>query len=686
MQTSPSSQRSSTPLSGNAPDDGSRSLDDANSIVLRLDGKGRVISLNAFGQQFFGFPASEIVGRPIVGTIVPEKDHNGNNLAAMINDLLQRPEAHRHQINENRRKSGDAVWVVWSNRAFFDFRGKVTELLCVGNDITDRKTFEAVLESARVQLTATVQAQNAQLQESNRRLKKEMAERKAAEQALKESRDRYRLYSMASTEGILFHANGIAIEVNDALAKLCETPREQLIGMDILHHFVSPEDIESVKRKMAANDGYVYEITALTPSGQRFPAELRSWPGELSGRPCRVVSIRDIRQRKKTERQMIQSQKMEAIGTLASGIAHDFNNMLAGIQGNVEIIRHQLSDRSPHQKRLAFISKIVQRGARLSGQLLGYARGGQTEISLIDLNHLVRESLEMFSHAHRQIDIETRLSSDRPTINGDHTQIEQVLLNLVINAVHAMPTGGRIHIETSTTVLTASDDRDYEIVPGRYAMLSVRDTGHGMDADTRKKIFEPFFTTKPEGQGTGLGLASAYGIVKNHKGYIDVFSKPGAGSQFNVLLPSAQAALQPNPKPEPHAQESAETILLIDDEPDFLDVGRDMLILLGYQVVTATDMTEAEKRLQSADGTVKTVILDMAMPGPGAEMTVTRLRQQAPTVPLLLTSGYGRNGDTVRKLMPYCQGFIPKPFRLTELSNAIRTARNAAPIDRAAPP
>ncbi|BBO93359.1 PAS domain S-box protein [Desulfosarcina ovata] len=234
----------------------------------------------------------------------------------------------------------------------------------------------AVLESARVQLTATVQAQNAQLQESNRRLKKEMAERKAAEQALKESRDRYQLYSMASTEGILFHANGIAIEVNDALAKLCETPREQLIGMDILHHFVSPEDIESVKRKMAANDGYAYEITALTPSGRRFPAELRSWPGELSGHPCRVVSIRDIRQRKKTERKLIHSQKMEAIGTLASGIAHDFNNMLAGIQGNLEIIRHQLSDRSPHQKRLAIIGQIVERGAKLSGQLLGYARGG----------------------------------------------------------------------------------------------------------------------------------------------------------------------------------------------------------------------------------------------------------------------------------------------------------------------
>ena len=251
--------------------------------------------------------------------------------------------------------------------------------------------------------------------------------------------------------------------------------------------------------------------------------------------------MRDITHRKKTERQLIQSQKMEAVGTLAGGIAHDFNNMLAGIQGNVEIIRHQISPQSSHQKRLSIISQIVKRGAKLSGQLLGYARGGQTELCEINLNGLVEDTLEMFGHAQGQITIETRLGPDTPIVSGDRTQIEQVLLNLIINAVHAMPEGGHLVIETQDTVLSTRENRKYEIIPGHYAMLSVRDSGHGMDQETQKQIFEPFFTTKAQGQGTGLGLASTYGIVKNHKGYIDVFSEPGEGSQFNVLLPASDS-------------------------------------------------------------------------------------------------------------------------------------------------
>jgi PAS domain S-box-containing protein len=367
------------------------SLADACCIVLRLDGQGRVIFLNPFGLNFFGYRGAEIIGRHAVGTIIPEKDHSGKDLAAMIDDLLCRPDYYSHQINENRRKNGERVWVVWSNRAYRDKCGKVTDILCVGNDITDRKAFEAVLEAARVQLTTKIQKQNT-------RLKKEVAERKKAQEALAETLDRYRLFSEISTEGILFHDNGIAIEVNDAFADLTECPRDQLIGMNVIDHFVSPGDRKRVRQNIDSNADGVLEINIRASSGRLFPAELRAHPGQLAGRPCRVVSVRDITNRKKTERQLIQSQKMEAVGTLAGGIAHDFNNMLAGIQGNVEIIRHQLSPKSTHQKRLAIISQIVQRGAKLSGQLLGYARGGQTEISEINLNRMVEDTLEMFGH------------------------------------------------------------------------------------------------------------------------------------------------------------------------------------------------------------------------------------------------------------------------------------------------
>ncbi|MBC2709675.1 MAG: PAS domain S-box protein [Desulfosarcina sp.] len=643
---------------------------DASCIVLRLDGEGQVIFLNPFGLDFFGYWESEILGRHAVGTIIPEKDNTGNDLAPMIDDLLHRPDDYSHQINENRRKNGDRVWIAWSNRAFRDETGKVTEILCVGNDITDRKTFETVLEEARVQLTATINEQNTRLQETNARLKNEVEERKKAQQALKESRDWYRLFSKASTEGILFHDDGIAIEVNDAFADLVECPRDQLIGMDIIRHFVSSEDTEQVKQKMASNDEQVYEITARSATGRLFPAELRSRPGELVGRPCRVVTVRDITHRKKTERALIQSQKMEAVSTLAGGIAHDFNNMLAGIQGNVEIIRHQISSQSTHQKHLSIISQIVQRGAKLSGQLLGYARGGQTEICEINLNRLVEDTLDMFGHAQRQITIQTRLNPDTPSIKGDRTQIEQVLLNLMINAGHAMPSGGHLFIETNVTVLSAKENRAYEIIPGRYTMLSVRDTGHGMDQETQKQIFEPFFTTKAQGQGTGLGLASTYGIVKNHKGYIEVYSDLGVGSQFNVLLPAFDstdktAAAMP-------IEKGTETILIVDDEPDFLDVGREMLLLLGYAVITAGGSDEAVARFKEQAGNVKLVVVDMIMPGPAVDDTIRQFKKIDPTVRVLLSSGYSQDGEVARKLMTSCNGFIQKPFRLASLAKKIR--------------
>jgi two-component system cell cycle sensor histidine kinase/response regulator CckA len=470
----------------------------------------------------------------------------------------------------------------------------------------------------------------------------------------------------------------LPIELNDAFADLTECPREQLIGMDVIDRFVSPEDIHQVRQNINSNVEGVYEIKVRSATGRLFPAELRTRPGELAGRACRVVSVRDITNRKKTERQLIQSQKMEAVGTLAGGIAHDFNNMLAGIQGNVEIIRHQLSPKSTHQKRLAIINQIVQRGAKLSGQLLGYARGGQTEINEINLNRLVEDALEMFGHTQRHIDIQTRFSPDIPVVRGDRTQIEQVLLNLMINAVHAMPTGGKLFIETHATVLSSNDTRDYEIIPGPYAMLSVRDTGHGMDQKTQRQIFEPFFTTKAQGQGTGLGLASTYGIVKNHKGYIEVYSDLGEGSQFNVLLPAAGSTEKAAPAMDTSRKKGTETLLVVDDEPDFLDVGREMLLLLGYDVITAGNSDEAVAVFKKQAGSIKLVIVDMIMPGADVEGTVRRFREIDPSIRVLLSSGYSQTGNVAQQLMQCCDGFIQKPFRLTSLSTKVRKLLGAA--------
>ena len=648
------------------------SLEEANSIVLILDGRGQVQFLNRFGLEFFGYHHSEIFGQPVVGTIIPEKDRAGNDMAAMIDGLLRSPDDYVRQINENCRKNGQRVWVVWSNRAFRDEAGKVSGILCVGNDITDRKAMEALLEQDRVKLTARVQEQNQSLKEANEKLKAEIAQREKVQQELQESRNRYRLLSEASTEGILFHENGIMIEVNDAFAELVECPRQRLIGMDVIENFIALEDQERVRRRVDSEDERPYEITGRSATGRTFPVELRALLGEFAGRRCRVVTVRDITNRKKTERKLIQSQKMEAVGTLASGIAHDFNNMLAGIQGNVEILRRQASDGDPQRKRMDIICQIVERGAKLTKQLLGYARGGQEEVREINLNRLIEGTLEMFGRAQRHIVMKTRMDPDTPRVKGDPTQIEQVLLNLMINAVHAMPDGGQLFIETAATQLSRNESRVYEVVPGRYALLSVRDTGKGMDRETQKQIFEPFFTTKERGEGTGLGLASTYGIVKAHKGYIEVYSEPGEGSQFNVLLPASDGTETAEVADEPAVETGTGTLMIVDDEPDFLDVGREMLELLGYTVIPAASSEEALERFSSAPGSVQLIILDMIMPGPPVSETIRRLREIDGSVPVLLASGYSQDAEAVRHSLTMCSGFIQKPFRMVSLSRKIK--------------
>jgi two-component system, cell cycle sensor histidine kinase and response regulator CckA len=535
-----------------------------------------------------------------------------------------------------------------------------------------RHTDTTLTETPNGTPTAPGDTEIARLKMSNARLMEEIETLRRTRIDLEESRDRYRFFAMAATEGIFVHDNGIAIEMNDAFVDMVGYPRETLIGANMIEMLVMPEDRQRVRRNMISPGCQVYEIKVRSASDKTYPVELRSKPVEMAGRACRVVSVRDISHRKKTERQLIQSQKMEAVGTLAGGIAHDFNNMLAGIQGNVEILRHQLSPNSPHQRRLSIISQIVQRGTKLSGQLLGYARGGQTEIRAIDLNRLVEESLDMFGHAHRHITVTIGLNSSTPRVTGDRTQIEQVLLNLMINAVHAMSSGGELRIETGGVDLDENTERTYEVVPGHYAMLRVQDTGHGMDPETLKQIFEPFFTTKAEGEGTGLGLASTYGIIKNHNGYIDVFSTPGKGTRFDVFLPATRPGDRIEPTPAPDPQNTAETILLVDDEPDFLDVGREILMLLGYQVIATLSRDQAVSRLQEASGTIQLVLMDMIMPGTSAEKAIRQMRDIDPTIPVLLASGYSQDDKAGRELMRLCQGFIQKPFRLTELSRTIR--------------
>ena len=379
------------------------------------------------------------------------------------------------------------------------------------------------------------------------------------------------------------------------------------------------------------------------------------------------------KERKRLESQVQHAQKMEAIGTLAGGIAHDFNNLLMGFQGNISLMMMDLEDDHPHQEFLHNMENYVRRGSDLTRQILGFARGGKYEVKTTDINALIDKSADMFGRTKKEIIIHKKLQEDLWSVNVDRGQIEQVLLNLFVNAWQAMPIGGNLFLQTENVTLEEHDyDKPYAIGPGKYVRISVSDTGIGMNKATRERIFEPFFTTKAVGRGTGLGLASAYGIIKNHGGIINVYSEKGHGATFKIYLPASRKQLIKEKIRQETLLTGSEMILLVDDEEMVADIGKDMLEKLGYKIVVATGGHEAIKLLKTFRNQVDLVILDLIMPDMSGGETFNRLRAIKPDVKILLSSGYSLNGQASEIMQRGCNGFIQKPFNVKQISRKIR--------------
>jgi len=396
----------------------------------------------------------------------------------------------------------------------------------------------------------------------------------------------------------------------------------------------------------------------------------------------RVLAEREIN---KLQEQMLQSKKMEAIGTLAGGVAHDFNNLLMGIQGNVSLMLMDLDRGTPHYERLRNMEQQIRRGADLTKQLLGFARGGKYEVKPTDMNGLIRNQCRMFGRTKKEITIQEKFKKDLWVVDVDQGQIEQVLLNLYVNASQAMPGGGELSVQTENVILDKEYVKQFDLAHGKYVRISVTDMGVGIDENVLERIFDPFFTTRAIGKGTGLGLASAYGIIKNHGGIIDVHSEKGKGSTFNIYLPAVDAeslAQRAESEREPEIVRGSETILLVDDEEMIIDVGEDMLNMMGYKVLIAKSGKEAIEIVGKVHGAKRStipsapdlIILDMIMPDMGGGETFDRLKEIDPDIKVLLSSGYSINGQATEILDRGCKGFIQKPFNIQQLSLRIREA------------
>ena len=403
-------------------------------------------------------------------------------------------------------------------------------------------------------------------------------------------------------------------------------------------------------------------IAAISIENARLYEELKQ---ELS------VRKQSEDEKKKLEVQFQYAQKIEAIGTLASGIAHNFNNILMGIQGNVSIMLLHTDASHQHYKRLKTIENSVQKASALTSQLLGYARAGTYEIKPIDLNQLLQEISHTFAMTKKEIRVHLDLDKDIFVIRGDHIQIKQVLLNLYVNAADAMPKGGDLSIKTTRVTHKDMAGRGYPVKPGDYVLLTINDTGVGMGKDTMERAFDPFFTTKGISRGTGLGLASAYGIVKAHGGYIDVSSKVGHGTTFYVYLPRSGMKAAEEELPG-RILKGEETVLLVDDEDVIIDIGQEMLEELGYKVLVAGGGKEAVKIYEENKDTIDIVILDIVMPDMIGAETYDRIKKINPDAKVLLSSGYGIDGQAEDIVARGCDGFIQKPFSLENLSKELR--------------
>jgi signal transduction histidine kinase len=386
----------------------------------------------------------------------------------------------------------------------------------------------------------------------------------------------------------------------------------------------------------------------------------------------------DISEKKAMEKQILQQQKMEAIGTLAGGIAHNFNNLLMNIMGLTGLILAGIDGANPAHGDLKLIEQEVVKGSALTKQLLSLGRGGVLAPKPMDLNALIDKTAGLFCRTRSGVAITRKLAPDLPPVEADPGQMEQVMLNLLVNSWQAMSRQGDMTLASQAVTLSEAFCEAYKRRPGRYVHLSLTDTGKGMDEATLARIFEPFFTTKDVGQGTGLGLATVYAIIKNHRGIIRVDSRPGQGTTVHIFLPvSAKAAVAEATRDDAILRGSG-AVLLVDDEDGIRMVAGRFLQQLGYQVLSAESGLRALEIYRRERDRIDLVILDMLMPGMGGAETFQELKGIDPGVRVLLSSGYSLDGEAQQAMAAGARGFIQKPYRLAVLSHKVAEILGAA--------
>jgi two-component system cell cycle sensor histidine kinase/response regulator CckA len=650
-----------------------RLIDDLEIAVWIIDPDYRVVGINARAARLYG---EDLVGRPCYTAAGIRSSVCESCAAAMVFGGLTSGRTQRW----SRTCMGREIFIDQIAAPIRDDHGNLRGVMILIIDITRQKLLEKEILEHRKVLEEMLSNRSRELEEM-RTVYHGLYERHRKGEAL------YRSLLNSSADAIaIYDLQGNVKYINASFSEIFGWKLGEIKGKpmpfmpkaeeaatmaEIRKVIDHGERLRSFPTKRYTKDGRLLDIII---SASRYE--------DHTGKPIgMLVILKDVTRLKEMEMQLYQSQRMEAIGTLASGIAHDFNNLMMGMQGNISLLKFDLEDWGEHIEKLDNIEKHVHQGVGLTRQLLGLAKADKYEVQAADLNSLLEESMEMFGRTRKEIVIERRYQESVWTVEVDRGQIEQVLLNLFVNAWQAMPGGGRILLQTENVGADDQSIRLHNLVPGRYVKITVADTGPGIDPAIIGKIFDPFFTTKHHDRGTGLGLASAYRIISNHHGRICVESEPGQGTRFYIYLPASDRSrsIVAEEATLNAPQAGGETILLVDDETMVADVTGQLLEKLGYRILTAYSGEEALSIFQAQPSHIDLVVLDIVMPGMGGAETFERLRELNPRLNVLLASGYSLNGQTERLLTRGRCDFIQKPFDITTLSHKIRSVIEMVP-------
>jgi two-component system cell cycle sensor histidine kinase/response regulator CckA len=617
-----------------------RYLDTAGVILLALDNDGRITLVNRYACSSLGWTAAELLGRDWIETCVPARiwdavkgkfrDLIGGDLPLYENPIVTR--------------SGVERLIEWRNTIVRDDTGRVTGSLSSGTDVTERMV---------------------------------------AVEALRDTEERMRFALQNANVGVwdLDYATGVA-----RWSEILEAQFGLQVGtfggtFQAFADLVHPDDrafvLEAVAKAVESGADFSYTHRAILPDGTMrwLSGAGRILLGE-HGEPLRGVGIyQDITERRTLEAQNQQLQKMEAVGRLAGGVAHDFNNLLSVIMGFCELLLTDLSSDDPRHADIAEIHKAGARGAGLTRQLLAFSRKQIIEPTLLDLNVVVAGIQPMLARLiGEDVKVVVALRSDLALVMADRGQVEQVVMNLAVNARDAMPKGGTLTIETANVELDEHYGKGHLAVkPGCYVGLTVTDTGTGMTPQVQARLFEPFFTTKEPGKGTGLGMATVYGIVARSGGSVGVYSEVGKGTAFKVYFPRADAVENvvgiPAPLARPHS--GTQTVLVVDDQEGLRELSKRLLQRRGYTVFVAADADEAQ-RLFAENASIDVLLTDVVMPGASGPELTRRLIEQRPALRVIYMSGYTEEAIVQHGVIKPGIAFLNKPFTSEALGEKIR--------------